>query len=58
LFTEEEVEECSSCTSNVVDRGNDALEFGLWVIEVLSKLIVGFKRPLITPWSYPKSKKP
>lgn len=40
LLTEEEVEECSSCISNVVDRGDYALEFGIWLAEFLGKLVV------------------
>lgn len=52
FLTEEEVEERSSCTSDVIDGGDDPLEFGIRVVEFLGKVIVGSNEaahdPLVT----------
>ena len=40
FLTEEEVEKRSSRTTDVVDGGDNALEFGIRMVEVLGKLIV------------------
>lgn len=57
-FVEEEGEECHCCATNVVNRVDDVLEFGIGVVEFLGNWLLAPMRPLMAPCSYPRSRKP